>query len=200
MYKLLSRNVGVRNIAPVILCVLKNIAHKSVTRLPKHTLTCKVILEALTVVQAQLGEELSRSCPKHRNLLPYKQMALQNLGNTMLHMILTVQDSHSLGVRHVFSGSAKNTLETFEEILDDTDCVQQALGKDAASSKIVAKIKSAMSDRHLAEKLFNELILDFRAKILSTITENWDQLSHSEQEQLTRMNNFLWTSFCCWTG
>ena len=118
----------------------------------------------------------------------------------MLHMILTIQDSHSLGVRHVFSGSAKNTLETFEEILDDTDCVQQALGKDAASSKIVAKIKSAMSDRHLAEKLFNELILDFRAKILSTITENWDQLSHSEQEQLTRMNNFLWTSFCCWTG
>ena len=56
MYKLLSCNVGVRNIAPVILCVLKNIAHKSVTRLPKHTLTCKMILEALTVVQAQLGE------------------------------------------------------------------------------------------------------------------------------------------------
>ena len=56
MYKLLSLNVGVRNIAPVILCVLKNIAHESVTRLPKHTLTCKMILEALTVVQAQLGE------------------------------------------------------------------------------------------------------------------------------------------------
>ena len=61
VYKLLSRNVGVRNIAPVILCVLKNIAHKSVTRLPKHTLTYKMILEALTVVQAQLGEELSQT-------------------------------------------------------------------------------------------------------------------------------------------
>ena len=48
-----------------------------------------------------------------------------------------------------------------------------------------------MSDRHSAEKLFNELILDFRAKILPTITENWDQLSDSQQEQLTRMNNFF---------
>ena len=61
VYELLSLNVGVRNIAPVILCVLKNMAHKSVSHLPKHTSTCKMILEALIVVQAQLGEELSET-------------------------------------------------------------------------------------------------------------------------------------------
>ena len=99
--------------------------------------------------------------------------------------------SYSLGVWHVFSVSAKNTLETFEEILDDIDCVQQALVKDAASSKIVAKSKNTITERHSAEILYNELIFDCRAKILLTITENWDQLSDSEQEQLTHMNKFF---------
>ena len=39
----------------------KNVVRKSVTCLPKHTLTCKMILEALIVVQAQLREELSHT-------------------------------------------------------------------------------------------------------------------------------------------
>ena len=78
-----------------------------------------------------------------------------------------------------------------EEILDDIDCVQQALGKDTASSKIIAKIKNTMSDRHSAEKLFNDLIHDFRAGVLPTIIENWDHLHESEQQQFNRMNNFF---------
>lgn len=61
VYELLSLNVGVNNIAPIIRCVLKNIAHKSVSRLPSHGLTCQMILESLTVAQAQLGEMLSQT-------------------------------------------------------------------------------------------------------------------------------------------
>lgn len=59
VYELLSLNVGVQNIAPVIRCALKNIAHRSVCRLPNHGLTCQIILESFTVVQAQLGKKLS---------------------------------------------------------------------------------------------------------------------------------------------
>ena len=61
VYELLSLNVGVSNIAPVIRCVLKSITHKSVARLPSHGLTCQMILESLTVVQAQLGDQLSQA-------------------------------------------------------------------------------------------------------------------------------------------
>ena len=61
VYELLSLNVGVRNVAPIIRCVLKNIAHKSVSRLPSYGLACQMILESLTVVQAQLGEKLSQT-------------------------------------------------------------------------------------------------------------------------------------------
>lgn len=55
VYELLSLNVGVKNVRPIIRCVLKNIAHKSVQRLPSYGLTC---LESLAIAQAQLGDEL----------------------------------------------------------------------------------------------------------------------------------------------
>ena len=58
VYELLSLSVGVRNIAPIIRCVLKNIAHETVGWLPSHGLTCQMILESLTIAQAQLGEKL----------------------------------------------------------------------------------------------------------------------------------------------
>lgn len=59
IYELLSLNVDVRNVTPIIRCVLKNIAHKSVSRLPSYGLTCQMILESLSVLQAQLGEKLT---------------------------------------------------------------------------------------------------------------------------------------------
>jgi len=117
-------------------------AHKYTSRLPKHASTSKMILEALIVVQAQLGEELSQTSGFN---------TLQTDGTTKFGKHYATYDvsragfSYTLGVRHLFSGSVQNTLETFEEILDDIDCVQQALGKDDMSS---TKIKNTMSDRH----------------------------------------------------
>ena len=94
-------------------------------------------------------------------------------------------------MRHVFSGSSRNTLETFEEILSDVDDVYEALGKEAVSSKVILKIKNTMSDRHAAEKLFNEMLHDYRAGVLPTVVENWEDMSEIERQQLTRMNNFF---------
>ena len=54
VYELLSLNV-----APIVRCVLKNMAHKSLQRLPSYGLTCQMILESLTVAQAQLGNGLA---------------------------------------------------------------------------------------------------------------------------------------------
>ena len=101
------------------------------------------------------------------------------------------ETAYTLGLRHVFSGSAQNTLDTLKEILDDIDSVQLALGKNAVSTKIISKLKNTMSDRHAAEKLFNELLHDFRADILPSVAENWEQMNEMEKEQLTHMNNFF---------
>ena len=190
IYELLSLNVGVRNVSQIIRCVLGNIMHKSVERLPSHGLTCQMILESLTVAQAQLGEKLSEidGC-----------CTLQTDGTTKFGEHFGTYDvknpeddfTYHLGLRHVFSGSAQDTLETLKEILDDIDDVQLAIGKSTKSAEIVSKIKNTMSDRHAAEKLFNEILSDFRAEILPTVIDNWDSITEVEREQLTRMNNFF---------
>ena len=56
---------------------------------------------------------------------------------------------------------------------------------------IVSKIKNTMSDRHAAEKLFNELLENYRKDILPVVTENWAQMSEVEKDHFTSMNNFF---------
>ena len=48
-----------------------------------------------------------------------------------------------------------------------------------------------MSDRHSAEKLFSEVLADYRARILPEVVSDWEKLSTEEQNEWTRMNNFF---------
>ena len=189
IYELLSLNVGVRNVAPIIRCVLKCLVHKSVSRSPSYGLTCQMILESLVLAQAQLGEEL---------LQTPGSTTLQTDGTTKFGEHFSTFDvkteeavTYTLGIRHIFSGSAQNTLETFQEILSDVEGVQRALGKNSSSAEIIAKLKNTMSDCHSAEKLFNELLAEYRVEILPTVAKNWSILSENEREHLTRVNNFF---------
>ena len=54
------------------------------------------------------------------------------------------------------------------------------VSKEAVSSKIIMQIKNTMSDRHAAEKAFNELLCDFRADILPTVAENWTSMTDEQ--------------------
>ena len=78
-----------------------------------------MMLESLAVVQAQLGDSLSDYC------------TLQTDGTTKFgeHYDISTADgtTYCLGMCHVFSGSASNSLETFKEILTDLDDVNAAL-------------------------------------------------------------------------
>lgn len=94
-------------------------------------------------------------------------------------------------VRHVFSGSAQDSLSKFKEILEDLDTVQTELGASKVSSTIVSKLKNTMSNRHAAEKLFNNLLSEYRADILPDVVDGWSNMSDTEREHLTRMNNFF---------
>jgi len=69
--------------------------------------------------------------------------------------------------------------------------VQLALRENVVSSKIVTSLKNTISDRHAAEKLFNELLCDFRAGILPEIVENWNEMLQEEKNHFVRMNNFF---------
>ena len=58
-YKLLSLNIGIRNVDPVIRTVLNFLANKSIGRLPSHTVLCRMMIEGLSVAEMQLGEKLT---------------------------------------------------------------------------------------------------------------------------------------------
>ena len=188
-YELLSLNVGVNNVKPVINAVLSNIARKHVDRLPGRTLLCDMMIECLTIAQAQLGEELSKDRENH--------FTLRTDGTTKYgehfgtYDISTTDTTYSLGLRHVFSGSAQSTLDILVEILDDLDVVRSEIGETAVSAKILSKMKNTMSDRHAAEKLFAQILAEYMCNILPDVVAGWEQMTDAEHEQLMRMNNFF---------
>lgn len=187
-YELLSLNVGIRNIDPVIRAVMSTLAHQSVGRLPSHTVLCRM-MEGLSLAEIQLGEKLSEDNKDN--------FTIQTDGTTKYGQhfatfdVATGDATYTLGLRHVFSGSAQNTLDTLKEILDDLDMVQREIGGAKVSSMIISKLKNTMSDRHAAEKLFNELLADYRAEILPEVFAGWAETSEREKGHITRMNNFF---------
>ena len=128
-------------------------------------------------------------------------MVLPSMVNTLPPLTLATEDfTYTLGLQHIFSGSAQDTLETLKDILEDLDMVQEQIGGVKVSSTIISKLKNTMSDRHGAEKLFNDLLANYRADILPHVVSGWAEASDSEKQVLTRMNNFFcWSSFHCWS-
>ena len=106
-----------------------------------------------------------------------------------------------LGYAIFFSGSSQITLDTLKEILDDLDTVHIELGRTKISSKILGRLKNTMSDRHSAEKLFNDILADYRAEVLPEVINGWSGLEQSERDQITWMNNFfLWPALFSWSS
>ena len=48
-----------------------------------------------------------------------------------------------------------------------------------------------MSDRHAAEKLFSQLLQEYREDMLPNVVYGWDKLSPDEKHVITRINNFI---------
>ena len=65
----------------------------------------------------------------------------------------------------MLTGSAEKTLDTLKQILDDIELVA---GKGTCM-KLLANIKNTMSDRHIVQKNFNDLLESYRSEILPDI-------------------------------
>ena len=73
-------------------------------------------------------------------------------------------------------GSAQCTLDTLKLILSEIDVV----AGERSGNSILANIKNTMSDRHIVEKNFNELLEGYRSEVLPSIVEGWSDLSPDE--------------------
>ena len=161
VYELLSLNVGVKNIAPTIRCVMKNLAQKSVGRLPSHGLMCQMIVESLVTVQAQLGQKLSQTEGFNTLQTDGTSKFSQHYAAFDVRVCEDQASTYTLGLRHIFSGAAKDTLETLKEILSDLDSVQFALGKDSVSAlfpKLKIQCRTVMQPRNCLMNYWKSIV------------------------------------------
>ena len=87
----------------------------------------------------------------------------------------------------MLTGSAEKTLDTLKQILND---IELAAGKPT-SKNLLVNIKNTMSDRHIVQKNFNELLESYRSEILPDVISSWKDLSSEEQQQVSSLNNFF---------
>ena len=181
--ELLSLNVGARNIEPIIRSVMRDIGGLSVERLPQYTTLINMLSEMKVLACAQLAEELSCS----------EQTTLHSDGTTKFNQhygsfqISTEKSSYTLGLMEMSSGSAKHTLDCLKNVLSDINMSTNS----NAGDKILTEIKNTMSDRHVVEKSFNNLLEDYRLEILPTVVENWEDLSDDEKTSISSLNSFF---------
>ena len=181
--ELLSLNVGMKNIEPIIRSVLRHMVKVEVDTLPKPSTLVEMMVEMKGLACQQLAEQLTIT----------DKLTLHSDGTSKFgqhyggFQVSTPDSAYSLGLSEMLTGSAEVTLSTLKIILSDINLV---VG-EGTGNKILSCIKNTMSDRHIVEKKFNCLLEDYRAEVLPLIVSNWDMLSVDEQSNLSSLNNFF---------
>ena len=181
--ELLALNVGIRNVEPVIRSVLKHMVSIEVKELPQSTSLVRMFAEMKGLACQQLAEELG----KQENLTLHSD-GTSKYGQHYYSFQVSTQDSaYSLGMAEMLTGSTKQVLHTFKQILSDIELV----AGPNTGKLILSKLKNTMSDRHVVEKKFNDVLEDYRRDILPTVIDTWEQMTPEEQGSISTLNNFF---------
>ena len=185
---LLAHNVSINQIDPVIRAVLK-LSGVKCDRLPKHTVINDMLIESHAVAQCQLAEVLSKDGYNTLHTDGTTKYGHKYAG----YQVTTEERTYTLGLRETADGTAQTELDTLNEILEDLSLAASASGKVSTEvgQKIIAQIKSTISDRASVEKCFNELLEQYRSDILPSVVEGWSDMSDGEQSAMSRMYNFF---------
>ena len=186
--ELLSMNVGIQHVDPVIRSVLKNVAGMEIDKLPKPASLVRMLTELKCLSYQQIADEL-QECENITLHADGTSKFGQHYGS---FQISTDTTAYSLGLSQMLTGSAQQTLDLFKQILSD---FQQTVGSQA-KVKLVTSIKNTMSDRHVVQKNFNCLLEEYRALILPEVITSWDDLSSEEQHSISSLNNFFVGYIC----
>ena len=186
--ELLTNGVPVHKVETVLKSVFKMV-DISYDRLPKHSIVNEMLVEARSLSQLQIAEQLSE--------VPFSTLhsdGTTKFGHKYLgFQVSTNEDSYTLGLMEVACGDADTMLTTMKEILHD---IEQTASFDESSTtevgkKIVSNIKNTMSDRAATQKCFNELLEAYRMEILPEVVSEWDDLSTDEKDSMATIYHFF---------
>ena len=191
--QLLAHNVGIRNVETCIKAVFDPIGCKA-DRLPSKSTLANMMVEARAIAQLQIADTVPN----------YSTNMLHSDGTTKFGekygglQITTPTDTdacscYTLCLTTMKAGGAADFKELLVNALSDIDSTCQAVGNSTVdiSKHILASIKNTMSDRHVVEKKFNELLESYRAEILPDVIEGWNSFTPEQQLSFTCMNNFF---------
>ncbi|XP_060597475.1 uncharacterized protein LOC132751328 [Ruditapes philippinarum] len=179
-------NVAHHKIPDVIKSVLA-LADKEPDRVPKRATIDSIVSAKAVITQKHLSNVL----PSKQNLTLYTDET-RKFGKTYNTYIATDenQSPYFLGLREMYNKSAQTAFDTLLCILQDlSDSVTDLDNK--VGDKIVSNIVNTMSDRASTEKAFNNILEEYRKKILPTVTDGWTDLSSEQQTSLTSMHSFF---------
>ena len=131
----------------------------------------------------QLAEELS----KQENLTLHSDGTSKYGQHYYSFQVSTHNSAYSLGMAEMLTGSTTQVLHTFKQILSDIELV----AGPSSGKLILSRIKNTMSDRHVVEKKFNDLLEDYCRDVLPTIIDSWEQMTPDEQSSISSLNNFF---------
>ena len=119
-----------------------------------------------------------------------KEVQIDELKEALDTLVLLVSDMKA--------GGASDFKEILEQALSAIKAACDATEKhDVGASKArktLASIKNTMSDCHIIEKIFNDLLDTYRADILPDVIEGWHELSPTERASVSKI---LWSSLFC---
>jgi len=134
--ELLSMNVGIKNIEPIIR--RKHVTGMMVAELPHSTTLVQTLAEMKALSRQQLAEELGTS----DNLTLHSDGASKFGQHYYSYQVSTPSSTYSLGLSETLTGSANQVLHTFKQILSDLELV----AGPKSGGCVLAKVKNTMSD------------------------------------------------------
>ena len=193
---LLCMGVSTRNIEGVIRKVLKYVIDADVGRLPKATFAKYMLLQARSLAQIQVVDELVDGFDSENRTLHSDGTSKKGHSFITFDIVNDAGKTFVAGLREVSSGDAESQLQVLENILEDV-CAMFGLqndGKDQedkAMNKILKSIKNVMSDRCAVQKRFNNLFTNYRKEILPTVVKEWESLSEEERAKMSKVNEYF---------
>ena len=190
VWNLLSMHVSFENVSKVIDIVLKMCGIKY-DRLPSMSTVRNMNKDRILISQVQVASIAAKTANKDTTI-----QTDETPKNAEIYMTYAITDqdgeAYLLSLRQMASKSAKHTLDTLKETLNDiTDICEKAKAGNDVGNQVLCQIRNTMSDRAATETLFNKILKTYREECLSLHKENWNNFSEEAKNKLTEMYNFF---------
>ncbi|XP_063446536.1 uncharacterized protein LOC134726070 [Mytilus trossulus] len=202
---LLDCGLSFEKVGPAIKNVLSMCGLRSKDdRYPKKDYVSNCNMRRLAISQVQTAE----ICTAAANQTLYTDET-RKFGETFSSFITTDENKTPflLGLKQMSNKAAQTQLDTLKSILNDIEtrinCLVDQNLQTSKSFNILKNIKYTMSDRAATEIgrfynkkellffFFNQLLKDYRDKLLKEHVEQYDDLPDVEKDILSRMYNFF---------